>query len=136
MPKSSIEIFSNNPSPIFEIFNFSVNDMCTEIPNDLRFDCHPDVNADKHTCLQRGCCWNAPKAEQSLNLDIPYCYYPNGYSLYRKNETFLSEKLEIHEFVQTKKSGFPEDVSNVQVEISCFDKKILRLKIRDKNSSR
>ena len=111
-------------------------DKCTEIPNDLRFDCHPDGNANQHTCLKRGCCWAAPKGEQSINLNIPFCFYPNGYSLYRKTQSFLSDKEEIHEFVQTKKSGFPEDVSNVQLEISCFDKNILRLKIRDKDSSR
>ena len=109
-------------------------DKCTEIPNELRFDCHPDGNANQHSCLKRGCCWSAPKGEQ--NLDIPYCYYPNGYSLYSKTQYFSDDKEETHEFVQVKKSGFPEDVANVQVHVSCFDKKILRMQITDKDSSR
>ena len=111
------------------------NDKCVQVPNELRFDCHPDINANQDTCLKRGCCWSTPNAGgQVLDLNIPYCYYPNGYSLYTK--TFVSENEDIYEYKNVQASGFPDDVQDVQVHLSCFDKKILRIQILDKNAKR
>lgn len=39
-------------------------DSCSKIPNQLRFDCHPDEKISQEACLARNCCWNPPKSYQ------------------------------------------------------------------------
>ena len=116
--------------------NDSCGDECPDIPNSLRFDCHPDPEVTQESCQARGCCWKPPNLE-SLPLNIPYCYYPERYSLYKRVNSSRSDTVEKHHFVNVRPSGFPKDVKNVEVEVSCFnDPSILRLKIVDKDSSR
>ena len=83
--------------------------------NPYRFDCHPEDDVTEKKCEQRGCCWNGSGlgALRSTPLNVPYCYYPQGYYLYQR---ILSEDLGqkiIHSFRNIKPSGFPGDISNV-----------------------
>ena len=115
-----------------------VGDKCSLIPDDLRFDCHPDTGVDEASCLDRGCCWN-PKAGISSNplpLDVPYCYYPGGYSLYNRSSTIKTQDQITHSFQNTRKSGFLSDIENIEVQVTCFDKDILRVKIVDLKGKR
>ena len=68
---------------------------CQEIDDEERFDCFPENGASETACLERGCCWRPPtyrhvhfQTEQSkknrmLLLDVPYCFYPQGFPNYQ-----------------------------------------------------
>ena len=46
-------------------------DSCPNIPNNLRFDCHPDGwEIGQESCLARGCCWNPPNSYQENRVDL------------------------------------------------------------------
>ncbi len=128
---ATLEKDSNDSGPI------ATQELCRDIPDELRFDCHPDDNVNQDSCESRGCCWNPPKGfETHLPLDIPYCYYPSRFSLYRHVGSNRTSHEETHHFSQTNSSGFPRDISKVKVEVTCFDKTILRVKIVDANNKR
>ena len=115
--------------------DLSVQDQCPNIPNELRFDCHPEENSNQETCEKRGCCWNVPQG-LSVPLNIPYCYYPRNYSLYQYLKSDENEIQESHHYQLTQKSGFPNDISRIKLQVSCFDKSILRLRIVDEAKQR
>ena len=71
-----------------------------------------------------------------LQLDVPYCYYPEGYSLFNRINSSSTKNEETHIFENIKPSGFPRDVSNLIFNVTCFDKDILRIRIGDKSKSR
>ena len=99
-----------------------------------RFDCHPEENVSQKTCENRGCCWNSQLSK--THLDIPFCYYPQGYSIYEKVSSQNNNTHSIHNFNNIKSSGFPKDVKTPQVQVTCFSKTTLRIRIIDKNESR
>lgn len=105
---------------------------CTNIPETLRFDCHPEDGASQLSCTDRGCCWNPlerNKTEKHVPLNIPYCYYPERWNLYkftnysRDGSNFLGFlKLE-------KESVYKNNVPLVKVEATSIDSSILRVKV-------
>lgn len=114
-------------------------DQCPDIPDNLRFDCHPDPGISEESCQARGCCWRPPEPqlevdEDSLPLNIPYCYYPDRHSFYKHGNSSVTKFKITHDFANVQASAFPKDVENVQVQVTCFDKSILRVKILDKDN--
>ena len=79
---------------------------------------------------------NFSRISTFLQLDVPYCYYPEGYSLYNRINSSSTKNEETHIFENIKPSGFPRDVSNLVFNVTCFDKDILRIRIGDKSKSR
>jgi hypothetical protein len=60
---------------------------------------------------------------------VPYCYYSALYELYQKENQDISHKKADYLFKNVMTSGFPNDVQNVKLEVTCFDKNILRVKV-------
>ena len=71
-----------------------------------------------------------------FQLDTPYCYYPQNYALYKHQNSTRTENEEIHTFNKIKQSGYPNDVSNLILNVTCFDENILRIRIEDSDKSR
>ncbi|XP_076282313.1 lysosomal alpha-glucosidase [Lasioglossum baleicum] len=108
---------------------------CQNIPEDLRFNCHPEEGASELSCSNRGCCWKPPESSTStINRDpvnIPYCYYPRDWHLYKyKNVTRRGN--DVSGFLQLiGNSYYKKDLALLKVEASSIDDSILRLKISD-----
>ena len=91
---------------------------CSDIPNNLRFDCYPEDGASEQNCLNRGCCWRKPPiVNDEVPLDVPYCFYPSdyGYQLVNKEKTQTGYLLSL-----TKKGHagpYGNDVENLAVDV-------------------
>ncbi|XP_017877498.1 lysosomal alpha-glucosidase-like [Ceratina calcarata] len=120
---------SETISKVPEIFQ------CDNIPPSLRFDCHPEDGSSELSCKHRNCCWNPRNEElhsiKDVPLNIPYCYYPRGWSLY-KYENISKEGNDISGFLkQIGESFYKDDLPLVKVESSTVDDSILRIKLYD-----
>ncbi|XP_071566173.1 lysosomal alpha-glucosidase isoform X1 [Temnothorax nylanderi] len=114
--------------------SFDNAQQCTNVPEILRFDCHPEDGASQLSCTDRGCCWNPlarNKSEKHVPLYIPYCYYPEGWNLYK----FINHSQDGSNFLgflsQEKESVYKNNVPLAKVEATSVDSSILRVKIHD-----
>ncbi|XP_017756803.1 PREDICTED: lysosomal alpha-glucosidase-like [Eufriesea mexicana] len=112
-----------------------LQEQCNNIPTVLRFDCHPEDKASELSCKNRGCCWDSHKKPisfiKNVSLNIPYCYYPKDWSIY-KYKNFTKDRNNFSGFLQQMKSSFYEDdLKLVKVETSVVDDSVLRIKIYD-----
>jgi len=105
---------------------------CSNVPEILRFDCHPEDGASQLSCINRGCCWNPRennKNEKDILLYIPYCYYPDGWNLYK----YINRSQDGNNFLgflsQEKKSVYKNNVPLVKVEATGINSSILRVKV-------
>lgn len=107
--------------------------VCSEVPDELKYDCYPDAPVDEAECINRGCCYSS--RENSLHkasfppLNVPYCYYPSDYKGYIVEDVVETSKRIIIKLRRILKSGFPKDVSNINVLISYIDDNSLRIKV-------
>ncbi|XP_020288298.1 lysosomal alpha-glucosidase-like [Pseudomyrmex gracilis] len=108
---------------------------CTNVPEILRFDCHPENGASQLSCTQRNCCWNPPgkniDATNRVPLNVPYCYYPKQWDLY----TYINYTQDGSNFSgylkQKKTSAYKNDIPLVKMEATGINNSILRVKIYD-----
>ncbi|XP_066581839.1 lysosomal alpha-glucosidase-like [Prorops nasuta] len=107
---------------------------CNVISDVLKFDCHPENGASELSCQDRGCCWKPLQKQKSNNqtpLNIPYCYYPNGWSMYEVYNVSEKEN-EIYQFLKQKSHSFyKNDIPLVKMEALGIDQSTLRVKIYD-----
>lgn len=108
---------------------------CSNVPNALRFDCHPEDGISELSCASRGCCWN-PLGKLSsivkrLPLNVPYCYYPRNWSVY-KYDNFSRNGNDFSGFLKlVNSSTYQSDLPYVKVEVSSIDDSTLRIKMYD-----
>lgn len=107
---------------------------CSNIPEILRFDCHPEDGASQLSCANRGCCWDPIdgkiKTTKHVPLNVPYCYYPDKWDLYRYIN-FSRDGNDFSGFLgQKKKSAYKNDVTLVKIEATSIDNSILRVKVQ------
>lgn len=87
------------------------------------------------SCISRGCCWDPlgkriPK-KRLAPLNVPYCYYPNNWTLY-KYDNFSQVENNFSGFLkQTGDSFYGNDLPFIKVETYGIDDSILRLKMYD-----
>jgi len=117
---------------LFTYHTIYVLKQCTNIPEILRFDCHPDDGASQLSCTNRGCCWNPIDRNKITGhepLAIPYCYYPQDWNLYK----YINQSKDGSDFLgflkQEKKSPYKNDVPLVKIEATSIDSSILRVKV-------
>lgn len=90
---------------------------CSGIPDPKKFDCHPDVGVTRERCLKRGCCFQEP-SEDFPPLNVPYCYFPEGYGGYEISDIH-QEANEVRASLKRKiPSGFPSDVQELNLLVS------------------
>ncbi|XP_067204332.1 lysosomal alpha-glucosidase [Linepithema humile] len=108
---------------------------CTNVPEILRFDCHPEDGASELSCMNRKCCWNPPKKDiktaKRIPLNIPYCYYSGDWSLYGYVNCSQDESNFSGFLSQKRNSVYKNDVPLVKIEATGIDSSILRVKIYD-----
>ncbi|KAK7508001.1 hypothetical protein BaRGS_00000966 [Batillaria attramentaria] len=107
---------------------------CTAVESD-RFDCWPEYNgATQELCQARGCCWNG---SPSVN-GVPYCFYPDNYVSYTVSDvSYLSSKSGMTAtLVRKTASPFPNDVVQLQVDVTFETESRLRFKIFDPKNQR
>ncbi|KZC13685.1 Lysosomal alpha-glucosidase [Dufourea novaeangliae] len=110
-------------------------EQCENIPEALRFDCHPVEGVSELSCTSRGCCWTSPgkklATKTRLSLNVPYCYYPRNWSLYKYTNA-TKDGNDFSGFLKLiGSSSYKNDKDLVKVEASSVDDSILRLKIYD-----
>ncbi|KAI4475513.1 hypothetical protein M0802_015126 [Mischocyttarus mexicanus] len=103
---------------------------CKQIPVSLRFDCLPEFGANESECIKRGCCWS-PVKQDSEFINIPYCYYPDNWSLYKyenhtQDDTSFSGYLKL-----TDNSVYKKNIPLIKMEAVMVDNEIIRVKIFD-----
>lgn len=129
---------------IKEMFTFSKTDLlkdyeedngsqCDFIPLNLRFDCHPENGASELSCRDRGCCWNVLHQlnyENLVPLDVPYCYYPKNWSLY-KYQNFSKDGNDFTGLLSLERNSFyKKDLKLVKIEATGIDDTTLRVKVK------
>ncbi|XP_076682895.1 lysosomal alpha-glucosidase isoform X2 [Andrena cerasifolii] len=131
----------NHQKYLYELlFNYTIiqrSEMlqCYKIPKALRFDCHPENDMSELSCISRGCCWD-PLGKEIPNkrlapLNVPYCYYPKNWTLY-KYDNFSQVENNFSGFLkQTGDSFYGNDLPFIKVEVNGVDDSILRLKMYD-----
>lgn len=67
---------------------------------------------------------------------MPYCYYPENYALYKRRNSIRSRNEETHTFENVQPSGFLKDITNLTLNVTCFDRDILRIRIGDSDGAR
>ncbi|CAL1679999.1 unnamed protein product [Lasius platythorax] len=132
--KYDYEIVYLKEENLIEQDTFNNAQQCTNVPEILRFDCHPEDGASQLSCTNRGCCWNPlnrNKTAGRVPLSIPYCYYPEEWNLYK----YINQSKDGSNFLgflnQEKKSIYKNDVPLVRVEATSIDSSILRVKMYD-----
>lgn len=112
-------------------------EQCSNIPEILRFDCHPEDGASQLSCTNRGCCWNPPKNKKMkrmkhVPLNIPYCYYPENWDLYTYDNYSRDDSSFFGFLRQEKKSAYKNDIPLVKIEATNINSSILRVKVHNK----
>ncbi|XP_051168285.1 maltase-glucoamylase-like isoform X2 [Leptopilina boulardi] len=106
---------------------------CSLIPEDKRFDCHPEAGATEISCTQRNCCWKPVHKTKQNFIDIPYCFYGINWQIYKyENITIHKNENDISGFLKsTSKSSYKNDLSLIKIESTSVDESILRVKLYD-----
>lgn len=104
-----------------------------DVPDEQKYDCHPDAPVDETQCLNRGCCYsskgNVLHKSSLPPLNVPYCYYPSNYKGYAVKDVVETSRRLLIKLQRVQKSGFVKDISNVNVLVSYIDDTLLRIKV-------
>lgn len=126
------DLFTFSKSNLYDDYEETDGEKCELIPLTLRFDCHPEDGASQLSCTQRGCCWHPLhqlNLEKKVPLDVPYCYYPKNWSLY-KYENFSKNGNDFSGFLRLQQNSFyKKDLSLVKIESMSIDDNTLRVKV-------
>lgn len=109
----------------------------TEVPDELKFDCHPENGTSEERCLARGCCWHETNAEWSPVPSVPSCSFPDIYGHgYEEISRIEGDDRTVVHLRRRGISGFPNDIERVAVEVTSLDENRLRIKLFDPTSKR
>lgn len=92
------------------------NDACSDLPDNLKFDCHPEQGASADSCNSRRCCW-FPKETNASKISIPFCYYPINYPGYRITETIPTKNGYDVIFERSVLSPYQDDVKQIRMRV-------------------
>ncbi|CAG0918269.1 unnamed protein product [Notodromas monacha] len=106
---------------------------CSDMPEQLRFDCYPEGSTSKASCERRGCCWlpdvkGDPARDPPLN--VPYCFYPALYPSYIVMNVSDAEYGKTLFLTRVYASGYPSDVPLLRVDVKFETDSRLRVKVR------
>lgn len=84
--------------------------------------------------MNRGCCWRLidkkNKTKKHVPLNVPYCYYPEKWDLYK----YINYSQDGNNFLgfleQKKQSAYMNDVLFVKMETTSIDSSTLRVKVQ------
>jgi lysosomal alpha-glucosidase len=112
-------------------------DSCSNyIPERDITDCLPDESSGEPGCRARGCCWRPTQTQ-----GVPWCFYPENYQPadYRlqstqqmNGEEGFTDKIHKNE----ANPRWPNDILNLQVQVSYVSPRVARIRITDAANSR
>lgn len=138
---SSVSIFETFKLPAIdsnEGFDFekpiATSEECSNIPKEMRFDCHPENGASELSCYNRGCCWNASSEDidvisEKVPLNIPYCFYPSNWHLYEYGSTEQDNDSFVGDLMKVADSFYKNDLQVIRMEARGIDQNILQVKV-------
>ncbi|XP_031787365.1 lysosomal alpha-glucosidase [Nasonia vitripennis] len=133
------DMFTFSKTDLLKDYEEDNGEQCDFIPLNLRFDCHPENGASELSCRNRGCCWNVLHQlhyEKLVPLDVPYCYYPKNWSLY-KYQNFSKDGNDFSGLLRLERDSFyKKDLKLVKIEATGIDDTTLRVKIFDPMNKR
>lgn len=113
-------------------------DVCSiDVPDNEKFDCHPDRPVSEEECLKRGCCYS-PESDLTVKdfdlidsryLGVPSCYYSSKYVGYELGNVTSSADGLTATLSRKIPSGFPSDVQSLDLEVVFIDDANLRIKV-------
>ncbi|XP_013172172.1 PREDICTED: uncharacterized protein LOC106121193 [Papilio xuthus] len=108
-----------------------LRNMCSNVTDNMRFDCYPQTGANEEACLKRGCCW------RSTNIQgAPYCFYPPNYDTYKFYNMTENKRGVTAYYALNRPSGYPGDFRMVRVDIMFVTGDIINAKISDAENPR
>ncbi|KAL7677105.1 hypothetical protein ACOME3_003352 [Neoechinorhynchus agilis] len=109
---------------------------CAPRPDEVRTNCHPEVNASLESCVSRKCCWHGP-ISGGYNT-APHCYHPPNYPGYVVNDVVHDSVLDTTTFTMQRhfKSHLPDEIENLTASVEPYNDGIIRLRIIDSNEPR
>ena len=115
---------------------------CSLIPEDKRFDCHPESGASESTCTIRNCCWKPVHKTSTIKnqgeIDVPYCYYNVNWKIYDyENLTTHENGNDVSGFLKLSgHSTYKNDLPLIKFESFSIDSSTLRVKLYDPSQKR
>ena len=125
---------------LFFIWSASTQ-QCDQTVDAGRFDCYPERSISQENCLARHCCWKPifsarNRSTNSLQVDVPACYYPRDFPTYRiiSNEsTGFGQRLTI---VKQQSTYMPNEILQLTVDLVYETAQRFRLRIYDPTKKR
>ncbi|XP_045766526.1 uncharacterized protein LOC123868162 [Maniola jurtina] len=103
-----------------------LREMCAQVADNMRFDCHPQGGASEETCAQRGCCWKATSVPGA-----PYCFYPPQYDTYQfVNSTETKHGMYVY-CGRGRDAGYPNEFNTIKLDFNYVSDDVLQIKIFD-----
>ncbi|XP_067672785.1 lysosomal alpha-glucosidase-like [Haliotis asinina] len=116
---------------------------CDILPENQRFDCHPEQSASAASCAARGCCWgkadgsHGNSSSSGVTMSVPYCYYPRNYDGYKVIDQNMESPSEMKVTLKrTTPTYYPRNVGELTMEINYETPYRLRIKISDPAEAR
>nr|XP_026489225.1 lysosomal alpha-glucosidase-like isoform X3 [Vanessa tameamea] len=108
-----------------------LREMCANVSDSMRFDCHPQENASEEECVQRGCCWRPGAAPGA-----PLCYYPAPYDTYRFVNSTENKHGLVLQLARRRDARYPRPFDAVRVDFVYVSDHVLQIKITDAENRR
>nr|XP_034831483.1 lysosomal alpha-glucosidase-like [Maniola hyperantus] len=103
-----------------------LREMCAQVADHMRFDCHPQGGASEEACAQRGCCWKATPVPGA-----PYCFYPPQYDTYHfVNSTETKHGMYVY-CGRGRDAGYPNEFNTIKLDFNYVSDDVLQIKIFD-----
>ncbi|KAJ7325169.1 hypothetical protein JRQ81_018189 [Phrynocephalus forsythii] len=100
-----------------------------------KFDCHPDPDATLERCESLGCIW-----QESPNVGVPYCYYPNDYGYIVQQVQYTSSGLTANLGTNMRSVKNPRlavtPITTLRLEVIYHENHMLQFKIYDYSNKR
>uniref|UniRef100_A0A4W3J130 Alpha glucosidase 2 n=1 Tax=Callorhinchus milii TaxID=7868 RepID=A0A4W3J130_CALMI len=108
---------------------------CGSVPEARQFDCYPerDTVVTRKLCQARGCCFVQVLRRLS---GVPWCFYPPTFPTYTLTNLSQTPLGETGVLTRSQKSYYPNDVLNLQLDVTFETNTRLHIKIRDSRSHR
>ena len=107
--------------------------VCNDPPLADRFNCHPENNVSLDACEERGCCFN--NVTDATN-EVPVCYFPQNFEGYSMKVLSQSDYQILLSLKRQRRSGFPDDVENVMLNVEFVNDNLIRMKFTDTSARR
>ncbi|XP_042590642.1 lysosomal alpha-glucosidase-like [Cyprinus carpio] len=107
---------------------------CSQIPEAWRFDCYPErgVVVTEEMCHARNCCFiQHSQAKTSGRNGVPWCFYTPDYPSYELVSIADTEIGKVGKLLRNKKTYYPKDIDELQLEVLYEEDNRLHVKITD-----